>query len=101
MECLRLRVKDIDFVYGQILIRDAKGDKDRVTVLPSIVIHTLQKPGTINRERQTANYEPRTTKTSRSSPSSRAEGVMMVLPLMRIFSRPAIARLTSSSQTKS
>ena len=34
MECLRLRVKDIDFDNNQVLIRDAKGMKDRVTVLP-------------------------------------------------------------------
>jgi site-specific recombinase XerD len=30
MECLRLRVKDIDFSYNQILVRSGKGDKDRV-----------------------------------------------------------------------
>jgi len=34
MECLRLRVKDIDLDYNQIYIRDAKGNKDRLTVLP-------------------------------------------------------------------
>ncbi len=34
MECLRLRVKDIDFEYRQLVIRDAKGQQDRVTVLP-------------------------------------------------------------------
>lgn len=34
MECLRLRVKDIDFGNNQILVRDAKGMKDRITVLP-------------------------------------------------------------------
>ncbi|OPX97379.1 MAG: Tyrosine recombinase XerC [Syntrophorhabdus sp. PtaB.Bin006] len=34
MECVRLRVKDIDFANNQILVRDAKGMKDRVTVLP-------------------------------------------------------------------
>ena len=33
-ECLRLRVKDIDFGYNQIVVRDGKGGKDRVTVLP-------------------------------------------------------------------
>lgn len=42
MECIRLRVKDIDFHYKQILIRDAKGQKDRVTVLPSRLIEPLQ-----------------------------------------------------------
>jgi integron integrase len=34
MECLRLRVKDIDFENNHILVRDAKGMKDRITVLP-------------------------------------------------------------------
>src|SRR5215510_4759674 len=33
MECLRLRVKDIDFTYGQLIVRDGKGEKDRVTML--------------------------------------------------------------------
>ncbi len=36
-ECLRLRVKDIDFGYKQITVRDAKGQKDRVTMLPDAV----------------------------------------------------------------
>jgi integrase len=35
MECLRLRVKDIDFARGEILVRDGKGFKDRVTMLPA------------------------------------------------------------------
>jgi len=34
MECVRLRVKDVDFGYGQILVRDGKGFKDRVTMFP-------------------------------------------------------------------
>jgi integron integrase len=34
MECVRLRVKDVDFGQNQIIIRDAKGMKDRVTMLP-------------------------------------------------------------------
>jgi integrase len=37
-ECLRLRVKDLDFGYGQILVRDGKGAKDRVTMLPQALI---------------------------------------------------------------
>jgi integron integrase len=41
-ECLKLRVKDIDFDYRQILVRDAKGGKDRVTMLPQSVIEPLQ-----------------------------------------------------------
>ena len=35
MECLRLRVKDIDFSYRQITVREGKGKKDRITVLPT------------------------------------------------------------------
>lgn len=34
MEGLRLRVKDVDFGRGEILVRDGKGAKDRVTMLP-------------------------------------------------------------------
>jgi integron integrase len=37
MECVRLRVKDIDFEINQIVVRDAKGMKDRVTLLPETV----------------------------------------------------------------
>jgi integron integrase len=42
LECLRLRVKDIDFQYQQLLIRDAKGQKDRITVLPKTLIEPLR-----------------------------------------------------------
>jgi len=35
MECVRLRVKDVDFGYSQITVRDGKGEKDRVTILPA------------------------------------------------------------------
>ena len=34
MECVRLRIKDVDFTSGTITVRSGKGDKDRVTVLP-------------------------------------------------------------------
>jgi integron integrase len=42
MECLRLRVKDIDFSYKQILVRSGKGDKDRVTPLPAKLSEALR-----------------------------------------------------------
>ena len=42
LEALRLRVKDVDFDYGQLLIRDAKGRKDRVTVLPRTLSDRLR-----------------------------------------------------------
>jgi integron integrase len=34
MECHRLRVKDLDWTRGEVLVREAKGNKDRVTMLP-------------------------------------------------------------------
>ena len=37
MECIRLRVKDVDFGMNQIMVRDGKGKIDRVTVLPGSV----------------------------------------------------------------
>jgi integron integrase len=37
LECARLRVKDIDFGRNQIVVRAAKGDKDRITTLPTII----------------------------------------------------------------
>lgn len=42
-ECLRLRVKDIDFDLNQIIVRDGKGGKDRVTVLPKSLVKPLQR----------------------------------------------------------
>jgi integron integrase len=43
MGCLRLRVQDIDLDYRQIVIRSGKGNKDRVTVLPDVLVEKLQK----------------------------------------------------------
>lgn len=43
MECLRLRVQDIDFFSNQITVRAGKGDKDRVTVLPAAALEPLRK----------------------------------------------------------
>ena len=43
MECLRLRVKDLDFAQRQIVVRDGKGMEDRVTMLPESLILPLQE----------------------------------------------------------
>jgi len=43
LECARLRVKDLDFEYRQITVRDGKGHKDRVTILPETVIPELRR----------------------------------------------------------
>ncbi len=42
LECLRLRVKDVDFQKREIVIREGKGFKDRVTMLPESLVASLE-----------------------------------------------------------
>jgi integron integrase len=42
LECLRLRVKDLDLARREILVRDGKGGKDRVTMVPERLVPALQ-----------------------------------------------------------
>lgn len=42
MECVRLRVQDIDFDYKQIVVRNGKGKKDRVVPLPEKLVEVIQ-----------------------------------------------------------
>jgi len=42
MEAVRLRVKDIDFERGEIMVREGKGSTDRVTMLPASMRESLQ-----------------------------------------------------------
>ncbi|MCP9850916.1 integron integrase [Cyanobium sp. Morenito 9A2] len=43
MEALRLRIKDLDFQQRQLSVRDGKGGKDRVTMIPERLIRPLQE----------------------------------------------------------
>ncbi len=43
IECLRLRVKDLDFDMNEIIVRDGKGKKDRVSILPENIKDPLRK----------------------------------------------------------
>ncbi|NKQ12550.1 integron integrase [Pseudomonas sp. SST3] len=43
MEGVRLRVKDVDFSRNEIIIRDGKGQKDRVTVMPTSLVSPLRQ----------------------------------------------------------
>ncbi|RME07260.1 MAG: integron integrase [Anaerolineae bacterium] len=43
MECLRLRIKDIDLTYRAITVRDGKGHKDRIVPLPQTAIPALKR----------------------------------------------------------
>ena len=60
MECLRLRVKDIDFTYHQITVRDGKGEKDRLSMLPAKLrqplVRHLQKVKVIHEQDLAAGY---------------------------------------------
>jgi integron integrase len=47
MELLRLRVKDVDLERGQLIVRAGKGDQDRVTLLPEVLLEPLR----VHRER--------------------------------------------------
>jgi len=40
---LELRVKDIDFGYNQIIVRNSKGEKDRTTMLPQKIVQPLRE----------------------------------------------------------
>ncbi len=42
MECVRLRIKDVDFSDNRIIVRDGKGKKDRITILPETLIDILK-----------------------------------------------------------
>jgi integron integrase len=55
MECIRLRVKDIDFDRRSIIVRQGKGGKDRVTVLPLKLAKPLREQ--INSVRKLHNYD--------------------------------------------
>lgn len=41
-ECLRLRIKDLDFANHQIIVRDGKGENDRATILPDSLVSDLK-----------------------------------------------------------
>ncbi len=43
IECVRLRVKDVDLATRQIIVRDGKGQKDRVTILPEALVAPIQE----------------------------------------------------------
>lgn len=42
IECIRLRIQDLDFAYSQIIVRNAKGNKDRVVPLPKRLVKSLK-----------------------------------------------------------
>lgn len=43
MKCMKLRVKDVDFGWCEIIIREGKGNKDRITMLPLALVASLRE----------------------------------------------------------
>jgi len=57
MECLRLRVKDIDFEMNEIVVRLGKGDNDRRTILPNSLIMNLKHQIELVKDKYNANMQ--------------------------------------------
>jgi integron integrase len=57
LECLRLRVQDIDLENNQVLVRDGKGGKDRLTMLPEIVKEAIIQHLSKNKKQHEADLE--------------------------------------------
>ncbi len=60
LECHRLRIKDIDFLRKQIIVREGKGEKDRITILPASLLthleHQIAKVKLLHQEDKTDGY---------------------------------------------
>ena len=80
LECARLRVKDVDFERGEILVRDGKGRKDRVTMLPASLKEPLRVHLIQVRRQHEADLAPGSvrwscrTRSRASTPTRRASG---------------------------
>jgi integron integrase len=100
MECMRLRVKDVDFERREILIREGKGDRDRVTVLPNVVRAELGRHLQIGRDqhdrdtRSGAGWVELPFALERKLPYAGREWAWQwVFPATRIHRDPATGRL--------
>jgi integron integrase len=94
-ECLQLRVKDVEFDPGQIVVRGGKGGKDRVTMLPAVVRSPLSAHLESVRHlhrRDLARGAGRTTlprALARKYPNAAADWVWQyVFPARRLFVHP-------------
>ena len=107
MECMRLRVKDVDFGYAQITVREGKGEKDRGTILlaslhANLLTHLERVKGRIKRSLKTDSA--RSICRSRSPASIRgpaASGVDSAHPVLRPpgASAPFLSRRNDGSMS--
>jgi integron integrase len=96
IECCRLRVKDIDFERREILVRDAKGQKDRTTLLPARLLKPMtQHLEMVRRQverdvRDGAGYVELPYALARKYPSARRDwGWQWVFPATRTYTERA------------
>src|SRR3990172_6728873 len=94
IECCRLRVKDIDLERREILVRDAKGQKDRTTLLPTRLLKPLAQHLEVARRqfeqdvREGAGYVELPYALARKYPSARREwGWQWVFPAMITYTK--------------
>ncbi|MGB3399006.1 MAG: integron integrase [Candidatus Deferrimicrobiaceae bacterium] len=99
LECLRLRVKDIDFGYRQIIVREGKGNRDRVTILPAAVEsrlqHHLEEIAAIHRRdlKNGGGYVRPPGALARKYPEAdRLWGWQWIFPAARSFTDPGTSR---------
>lgn len=100
LECLQLRIKDIDFEYRRIVVREGKGNKDRITILPKAVEDRLTlhlEEVKIRHEkdlRGRAGYVMLPGGLERKYPDANRQWIWQwVFPAMRHFQDPASGRL--------
>ena len=99
MECMRLRVKDVDFERREILIREGKGDRDRVTMLPERIRGELGRHLQVARDRHDrdvgsgAGWVALPSALERKLPNASREWAWQwVFPATRIHADPATGR---------
>ena len=98
-ECLRLRVKDVDFGQRHVLVREGKGGKDRVTVFPNVLHEPMERHFARERLRYEAELEEGTAAVSmpgalgRKYPGAEREwGWRYVFPAPRPSKEPRSGR---------
>lgn len=104
LECLRLRVKDVEFGNSRILVRDAKGHRDRVVPLPAVVRAAL--PTWLSRVRRahlddlSRGFGGSTSQRGNTQAPSGIEAGSMSFPASTSVSIPAVKSSAVTTCTK-
>jgi integrase len=102
LECVRLRVQDVDFARNQLVVRSGKGDRDRMTMLPAAVKTALARHLDGVREQHVsdlqhgAGWVELPTALGRKYPNAGREWAWQwVFPATRIYTERAVRRTES------